>query len=48
MGEVVPKEDGVVLPLTAPASSAKEAAATRCRGDNVSKLLLSDDASTCK
>ena len=45
---VVPNVDGVVVPTTAPASCAKTAAVICCRGERVSKLLLSEDTRTCK
>ncbi len=46
MGVVVPNIDGVVVPLTAPAYSANDAAEILWRGDNVSNVELSDEAST--
>ena len=47
-GVVVPNDDGVVLPLTASASRAKEDAEILCRGERVCEELLSEETSTCK
>lgn len=44
-GVVVPKDDGVVDPLTAPLNFANGAALTRCRGASVWKSELSDETS---
>lgn len=47
-GVVVPKVEGVVVPETAPASWANDAAEMRWRGESVSEVMLSEDTSTCK
>ena len=46
IGLVVPNEDGVEVPLTALASWAKATEVILCLGDRVSKVILSDEAST--
>jgi len=46
IGVVVPKDEGVEVPLTAPASWAKAAAVICWRGDSFSKLELSEETST--
>ena len=46
IGEVVPNEDGVVVPLTAPDSWENADASMRCRGESVWNEKLSEDTST--
>ena len=46
IGVVVPKDEGVVVPLTAPASWAKAAAEICWRGDNFSKPESVEETST--
>ena len=48
IGVVVPKEDGVVLPLTAEATRAKAADEIRCLGESVCEESLSEETATCK
>jgi len=48
MGEVVPKVEGVVVPLTALANLAKAAAVICCRGDKILKLESVDETSNCR
>ena len=46
MGVVVPKDDGVDVPLTAPAKTAKGVDEISCLGERVWNVALSDDTST--
>ena len=48
MGEVVPKVEGVVVPLTAPDNSLNAEAAILCRGARLSKAVLLEETSICK